>query len=352
MKIYHLQVDNKRDNLTVDCQNPVFGWRVEAEEGETDIRQRSYQIQVWDAQGREAWDSGRVESPGMCSIPYGGRTLRSSECFIWQVTCWLEYHARLEEVTTVLEEGNREPVSGRKLCKVKSEKAWFETGLFAREDWKGVFIGEREDHVYHLYRKIFSCGEQAPGASRVKKAKLYICGLGHFVCWMNGNRVSDHELEPGWTVYDKTCQYVAYDVTEKILPGDNAVLVKLGDGMFHVPGGRYVYYPRSYGKARLLFQLEITYTGVRCFLAHDQKPHSVLLHLWRGRLRRQTVEAGVPVCRWEEVPGGGHTGRGSNVPDGIGIPREDDLGAGLVCGFSQRRNPGYAAGTHQGDGNL
>lgn len=270
MKIYHLQVDNKRDNLTVDCQNPVFGWRVEAEEGETDIRQRSYQIQVWDAQGREAWDSGRVESPGMCSIPYGGRTLRSSECFIWQVTCWLEYHARLEEVTTVLEEGNREPVSGRKLCKVKSEKAWFETGLFAREDWKGVFIGEREDHVYHLYRKIFSCGEQAPGASRVKKAKLYICGLGHFVCWMNGNRVSDHELEPGWTVYDKTCQYVAYDVTEKILPGDNAVLVKLGDGMFHVPGGRYVYYPRSYGKARLLFQLEITYTdGSRQLVVSD-----------------------------------------------------------------------------------
>ena len=90
------------------------------------------------------------------------------------------------------------------------------------------------------------------------------------MCWLNGNRVSDHVLEPGWTVYDKTCQYVAYDVTADLVQGDNAVLVKLGDGMFNVPGGRYVYYERSYGKAKLLFQLEITYTdGSRQLVVSD-----------------------------------------------------------------------------------
>lgn len=252
MTIQHLQVDNRSMNILIDRQNPVFGWQVAAEEGERGIWQKSYRIRVWDEKGEEAWDSGRVESSRMCSIPYEGRRLRSSECFAWEVTCELE--------------------CDRKIYSVKSGQAYFETGLLAREDWKGVFIGEREDHVYHLYRKVFPCGQTAPSGAgaRVKKAKLYICGLGQFVCWLNGNRVSDHVLEPGWTVYDKTCQYVAYDVTADLVQGDNAVLVKLGDGMFNVPGGRYVYYERSYGKAKLLFQLEITYTdGSRQLVVSD-----------------------------------------------------------------------------------
>lgn len=134
-----------------------------------------------------------------------------------------------------------------------SEESFFETGYFNRKDWKGCFIGETQDHVYHLFRKAFKCG------GRVRRAKLYVCGMGHFECWLNGQRVSDHVLDPGWTVYDKTCFTTAYDVTELLAQGRNAILVKLGDGMFNVPGGKYVYYERSYGKCKLLTQLDIQY---------------------------------------------------------------------------------------------
>lgn len=119
------------------------------------------------------------------------------------------------------------------------------------DDWKGCFIGETEDIIYHLYRKAFTCER------KVKKARLYVCGLGHFECWLNGKRVSDHVLEPGWADYDKTCFYTAYDVKGQLENGKNALLVKLGDGMFNVPGGRYVYFPRTYGKCKLLLQLEL-----------------------------------------------------------------------------------------------
>ncbi len=113
MTIQHLQVDNRSMNILIDRQNPVFGWQVAAEEGERGIWQKSYRIRVWDEKGEEAWDSGRVESSRMCSIPYEGRRLRSSECFAWEVTCELE--------------------CDRKIYSVKSGQAYFETGLLARE---------------------------------------------------------------------------------------------------------------------------------------------------------------------------------------------------------------------------
>ena len=96
----------------------------------------------------------------------------------------------------------------------------------------------------------------------MKLAKLYVCGMGAFECWINGKRVSDHVMEPGWTDFRRTCFYTAYDVTEYFAEGENIeniILVKLGDCMFNVPGGRYVYFQRSYGKAKFLCQLELVY---------------------------------------------------------------------------------------------
>ena len=178
------------------------------------------------------WDSGTVCSSSMANIPYEGKTLDSGSRYRWRVECALDY-----------EDGEKNT----------TEEAWFETGLFSMDDWKGCFIGETEDHVYHLYRKAFTCER------KVKKARLYVCGLGHFECWLNGKRVSDHVLEPGWADYDKTCFYTAYDVAGQLENGKNALLIKLGDGMFNVPGGRYVYFPRTYGKCKLLLQLELLF---------------------------------------------------------------------------------------------
>lgn len=238
MKIVDLKTDNRKDNNNVGRAIPVFGWR--AEGTERNIRQKSYRLQVWKTESPEeilaepfpVWDSGTVCSSSMANIPYEGKTLDSGSRYRWQVECTLDY-----------EDGEKNA----------SEEAWFETGLFSMDDWKGCFIGETEDHVYHLYRKAFTCER------KVKKARLYVCGLGHFECWLNGKRVSDHVLEPGWADYDKTCFYTAYDVKGQLENGKNALLVKLGDGMFNVPGGRYVYFPRTYGKCKLLLQLELLF---------------------------------------------------------------------------------------------
>ncbi|MDO4284690.1 MAG: family 78 glycoside hydrolase catalytic domain [Eubacteriales bacterium] len=224
MRITDLRTNQLRDNGNVDAVSPVFSWRIEGDE--ENIYQKSYRIEVKSHEGNVLWDSGEIASGAMTSLPYAGEALRSDTRYLWSVTCRTDRELRAE--------------------------SFFETGLLQPEDWKGCFIGEQEDHVYHLYRKTFSCGK------KVRRARLYLCGLGHFVCWINGETVSDHVLEPGWSNYDKTCFYTAYDVTER-LAEENAILVKLGDGMFNVPGGRYVYYERSYGKCKLFAQLEVVY---------------------------------------------------------------------------------------------
>lgn len=237
MRICDLKTNNLKDNNNIDVSRPVFGWRIEGKE--RDIRQESYHIKVWKMAGVLAgrmertlvWDSGTQTSSRMVGISYEGAPLDSDSRYEWEVE------------STLRSAKGKETVRGF---------AWFETGFLDRQDWKGQFIGEVRDHEYHLYRKAFVCGK------RVTRARLYICGLGHFECWMNGQRVSDHVLEPGWTDYDKTCFYTVYDVTGLMKQGGNALLVRLGDGMFNVPGGRYVYYKRSYGKCKLLAQLMFT----------------------------------------------------------------------------------------------
>nr|WP_296486848.1 alpha-L-rhamnosidase [uncultured Acetatifactor sp.] len=238
MKISHQTTDYRKYPLNIGHGKPVFGWRVEGEE--QGIRQESYRIRVWQGEcgsGEPVWDSGRRESLQMTGIRYGGEKLVSDCRYGWQLEISCRYG---EEAVSAL-----------------TGESWFETGYLDREEWKGSFIGETSDYMYHLYRKTFAL------EGEIKRAKLYICGMGHFECRLNGIRVSDHVLEPGWSDYNETCFYTSYDVTALAAERDNCLLVKLGDGMFNVPGGRYVYYERSYGKCKLLAQLVLEYKDGR-----------------------------------------------------------------------------------------
>ena len=63
-------------------------------------------------------------------------------------------------------------------------------------------------------------------------AVAYVCGLGQFIFHINGQKVSDHELDPGWTNYDRKIQYVKFDVTEFLHTGKNVLGAQVGNGWF------------------------------------------------------------------------------------------------------------------------
>ncbi|WP_315822265.1 family 78 glycoside hydrolase catalytic domain [Paraflavitalea speifideaquila] len=77
---------------------------------------------------------------------------------------------------------------------------------------------------------------------------------------INGKRVGDAYLTPGWTSYNKRLQYQVYDVTDLLQQGSNAIGVTLGNGWYR----SYLAWSNArnhYGSdIALLLQLDITYT--------------------------------------------------------------------------------------------
>jgi alpha-L-rhamnosidase len=108
-----------------------------------------------------------------------------------------------------------------------------------------------------MFRKTFTLGA-AP-----RRAIAYVSALGLYELRLNGRRVGNHVLAPEWTDYTRRIQYQAYDVTDLLHQGDNAVGAILGDGWyagriglaFIVPGGPTF---GIYGQIpRLIAQVEI-----------------------------------------------------------------------------------------------
>jgi len=77
---------------------------------------------------------------------------------------------------------------------------------------------------------------------------------------INGQRVGDAYLTPGWTAYQKRLQYQAYDVTNLLQAGKNAIAVSLGSGWYRGIIG-FDNNKNYYGKdIALLLQLQIQYS--------------------------------------------------------------------------------------------
>lgn len=236
MKIVNLRVENRVEPLGIDEYKPTFSWNVETKE--SNWIQSSYRILVGRSKeemekGKE-WDSDFVESREMVNLPYDGRKLKPQTKYFWKVQ-----------------------VVSREGQEAESEISSFETGMLGEKElWQGKWIGETEDGIHHLYRKTFVADKE------ISRARVYLCGLGHFELYANGQKVEDYVLEPGWTTYAKSCLYVTYDMTDYLKKGENGLGIMLGNGMYNVvkASGRYAYFPRSYGKSKVLMQLNITYT--------------------------------------------------------------------------------------------
>ncbi len=118
---------------------------------------------------------------------------------------------------------------------------------------------------------------------KVDKAIAKVCGLGQFVFYINGRKVSDHELDPGWTNYDKLVQYVSFDVTKYLQIGPNVLGAEVGNGWFIKEDKPYSFsFPdfmppnpnpyKPFGNELVLaIKLELTYAdGSRLIISGDQ----------------------------------------------------------------------------------
>ena len=88
---------------------------------------------------------------------------------------------------------------------------------------------------------------------------IYISGLGQFEMSLNGHKIGDHFLDPGWTQYDKQALYVAFDLTPQLQQGNNAIGVMLGNGFYYIPSERYRKITGAYGYPKMICRLAIQY---------------------------------------------------------------------------------------------
>ena len=93
----------------------------------------------------------------------------------------------------------------------------------------------------------------------VKEAIVNISGLGHFDFYVNGEKVGNHFLDPGWTNYAKTALYLTFDVTP-LLKKENVLGVILGNGFYNVPRERYFKQLISFGAPKVKLVLSLKYT--------------------------------------------------------------------------------------------
>lgn len=137
------------------------------------------------------------------------------------------------------------------------ERAWTESQVlysFGFAPWGRVTLPPAGLPAPHL-RKMFSA---RPG---IRRATLFVAGVGYHEVYLNGQRVGDHVLDPAWTRYDRRVLYVTHDVTGLLRAGANAIGAILGNGWFNVHAQDVWGTDRAPWRAtpRLLLQLELAY---------------------------------------------------------------------------------------------
>jgi len=128
-------------------------------------------------------------------------------------------------------------------------------GAYGMAPWGEVGWAERSVLPARMLRKDFRV--EGP----VKRATLYIAGLGLSEAYLNGAKVGDDVLAPALSDCDKRVFYLTYDVTRRLQPGSNALGVILGNGRYFAPRHNVPTFTRTFGHPKLLLQLEIEHSG-------------------------------------------------------------------------------------------
>ena len=236
LNVSHLQVENQVNPMGIDIPHPRFSWQLNSPK--RNIMQVAYEIKVSAADGKgSSWNSGKVASGQSVHVEYAGPQLKEANKYYWQVRVWAS--------------------NGQ--AAAWSAPAQWQMGVLSPAGWKAKWIeaGYAEDSINRpspQFRKQFAV------AKKIKSATAFITSHGLYEAFLNGRRIGDTWLTPGWTSYNKRLQYQVYDVTQYLQSDKNTVGVALGSGWYR---GTLAWNgnKNSYGRAlALLFQLQITYT--------------------------------------------------------------------------------------------
>ena len=220
LTIDNLRIEYHENPSGIDVEKPRFSWVLKGEG--RNLFQSAYQIvvssdiQKLNAGDWDIWDSGKVNSNSTNQIVFDGASLQTGSTYFWKVKTWDE----------------------RGVASDWSEVANWSMGMLNYSDWKGKFItcdagyfkGDKYDDLYlppaRYLRKSFSIKK------KVKRATAYSTALGVYELRLNGDKVGNDYLLPGWTDYKKRLYYQTYDITDDLKQGENVVGAIVADGWY------------------------------------------------------------------------------------------------------------------------
>jgi len=253
-----LQIDHLEGPIGLDDVQPRFQWNLRATNAERrGLKQSAYRLIVASStkllakDHGDLWDTDRFNSASLLGIVYEGRPLQSHTEYFWKVKVW-----------------DRDGQESH-----WSEPAHWVTALLHPEEWQAKWIAAAPDtapepqareHVgtyveatapLPIFHREFQVTKP------IRKAFVFVTGLGQYELHLNGGEITRSVLNPGWTNYRKTVLYDTYDLTAVMHLGVNSFSVFLGNGMYDVPGveGRYTKFIGSFGQPKFILQMHITY---------------------------------------------------------------------------------------------
>lgn len=346
--------------LSVHEPRPRLYWTLRA--ARRAEHQTAYQVQVSSsavllaAGHADLWDSGRVESDQTAHIEYSGRPLPARQCCHWRVRVWDRDHREgAWSDPAVWEMGllNADDWTAKWIDAAPSPvqltvtRAVYATvdGSVAKDVTEAVGLlvnntggdlavtnetlggdpayGKRKrlriEYTHDGAAKVNEADEgttlslpsgRLPYLRRgftlgkpVARARLYVTALGVYELSLNGTRIGDQHLAPGWTDYRKRVHYQAYDVASQLAEGDNAIGAMVGPGWFCGRVGLFGI-TKFYGDApALIAQLEVTYADgstERIVTDSSWRTHPGPL-LMADMMRGETYDATLASAGWSRT---------------------------------------------------
>ncbi len=213
MRAVGLRCEHREDIPCIDMPAPRLSWVLEGGE-----RQTAYRIRVG-----ELWDSGRVESQATVDIPYAGPPLPPAAEFSWTVEVWDHAGSDVSEPArfrTGLAEWTAEWIARD----AAQDRAVPVPGTDQELDESDLMMRRLQPCPY--FRRAFDV------AGPVRRAVLYATARGVLELSLNGVRVGDAVLAPGWTDFRRRIEYAAHDVTDLVRAGENVLGAIVGDGWY------------------------------------------------------------------------------------------------------------------------
>jgi len=296
LKVQGLLTENRSNPIGIDILQPRFSWQLVSDS--RNIMQTAYEIRVGTdvasliKDKKLVWTSGKVMSDSSVHVAYKGPAMESAAKYFWQVRVW----------------DNRGNASSW------TEPAYWQMGLLHAGDWKAKWIqaGFAEDTVNRpspLFRKTFTANK------KIRSAFAFITAHGLYEAQINGHRVGDAYLTPGWTSYKKRLQYQMYDVSDLLTTGTNAIGITMGSGWYRGYIG-FTNNKNFYGKDQsLLFQLQVTYTdGSSEMIVSDESWKSTT-----GAIKSAEIYNGESIDARDEKQGWSTPSYNDNVWSGVKV---------------------------------